>query len=495
MKQTILYMLLPILALLLTACDPESDNTVPDAPSAEGLRIQAVKLGFLEEDGKTRTTTDDATMTTTFETGDAIGIFAVKDGVVADDCKNLKLTLQADGSWGGNTINFLDGTTYFAYSPYRDVEAINLAKTLDEIGAGFEVSYIQNTKELYAANDLMTSVTCTVDKEAKSLTIAFEHALALLEVGPFYCQSGNLKYAIKGSVLDDITLMPQGQKVSGLSTTNYVLGTSPPKRYLLKPATYSVSCTFFLKSGSGSAMIYDVYTDWSNGSEFIGVKGKRVKFKPYQVRPIKMGDYFYSDGSIYPSGQARPFTKDQGCIGVVFFAGAGSGDDIGKYSDTGIQGSIHGYVVALEDVKSGATLRWADTNNALFSGGGTSTNENDYLGYANSQAMKQTEISVGLCSFPACDEAMRFSPYPPPNCSNWYLPSAGQLKSIGSNKSVIENALTNVGGHSFQPEVYWSSTEVTLPEGYARYYNFAKNELSYGPKYATFSRARSIFTF
>ena len=43
--------------------------------------------------------------------------------------------------------------------------------------------------------------------------------------------------------------------------------------------------------------------------------------------------------------------------------------------------------------------------------------------------------------------------------SDWYVPATGQLNEINSNRSIINTALTNIGGTSFAWASYWSSSE------------------------------------
>lgn len=111
------YILLSVAALLLaatgtllTSCDRSEDDITSSGqqqPDNTGngntdndntLRIVAAKQPFADETGTRASTDFGGTYATTFETGDEIGIIAVKDGAVLDDCNNVKLTYNATDS-------------------------------------------------------------------------------------------------------------------------------------------------------------------------------------------------------------------------------------------------------------------------------------------------------------------------------------------------------------------------------------------------------------
>lgn len=473
MKHTILYILLPMLALLLTACNRELDSTVPDTSGAEGLRIQAVKLGFLEEDGKTRAVTDDATMRTTFEEGDAIGLFikSTEDGSMIQ--QNVKYTKQADGSWSGAPLKYDPKAYYFAYSPYRDVAAINNATSTDGIVAGFDVNYDQRTKEGYAANDLMISHTCEASTE--SLLIYFKHALTLLEISTsLHCKSGNFRYSIKGSELIGATLKPEEESLYGFLVPSSVPEVASVRRYLLKDPN-NISCTFALNKGDGTHIKRELF---NSNSPHIGSAGKRIKFKPYQTRDIQIGDYYYSDGSIYPGDGASPFTVAQGCIGVVYKVGAGVKDIIDNYSDTGLQGAIHGYVIAAGKAKEdNHSLAWATVDNRNYYVG-TFKSQTTFEGYTDTRLIQTMSEKVkDKCEYPACFAAVNYPVTAPSNSSGWYLPSAGQAtEAITQGKFIITN-LERVGYTTSNGTFFWTTTENGNNQGQAYLFSGDLNDV------------------
>ena len=111
--------------LLAGGCSNENDMTNSNGnPVPLTVRATAGSFEEVPETGKsdapaTRTPTEDGN-TTTFATGDAIGIFAIKDGAIVDGISNSKLTYSegadgAAGSWNpeeGTALYWYEGVSY-----------------------------------------------------------------------------------------------------------------------------------------------------------------------------------------------------------------------------------------------------------------------------------------------------------------------------------------------------------------------------------------------
>ena len=157
----------------------------------EALTVPADRLSF----SVTRTPTQDGN-TATFNTGDAIGIFIVKDGAIIDGVNNMKFTYQAatadvEARWtppAGSQIYYYAGATYIAYFPYTNGVTIDPSQSTADIivslsnNALLQPAADQSTAASYAASDLMTAsgtpVTGSTDAET-ILTLNFTHS---------YCQ-------------------------------------------------------------------------------------------------------------------------------------------------------------------------------------------------------------------------------------------------------------------------------------------------------------------
>ncbi|WP_052724936.1 fimbrillin family protein [Parabacteroides sp. HGS0025] len=136
---------------------------------------------------------------TTFSDGNAIGLFAIKNGAIVDNIDNMRLTytVAEDGTtrWSlpiDSKIYYYEGVTYIAYPPYKERITIDPLQATNEI-----VSSLVNNEHLqpaadqsdaanYAASDLMiaASVANATDIEKVTLTLNFKHQFSLLVMTP-----------------------------------------------------------------------------------------------------------------------------------------------------------------------------------------------------------------------------------------------------------------------------------------------------------------------
>ena len=138
---------------------------------------------------------------TLFNTGDAIGIFAIKNGAIANAISNVKLTYKktgiAMGDWNppaGTTLYWTAGMSYIAYYPYKEDVTIDATQNSDEIVASLAENQLlqpvtdQSTVSKYTACDLMTSIGELADdgnsSTKKILNLNFSHQFTLLVLKP-----------------------------------------------------------------------------------------------------------------------------------------------------------------------------------------------------------------------------------------------------------------------------------------------------------------------
>lgn len=153
-----------------------------------------------------------------------------------------------------------------------------------------------------------------------------------------------------------------------------------------------------------------------------------------QGEPVKVGYYYYSDGSYSES-----LNSQKTCIGVVFYVGDVAKDDESLRAKLGNTGKgYHGLVVALKDLSSTVWM-------SKYKDVGVSMDLNLMNGYANTQKMiawnnndanigNQIDIVFKINAFAA--------QYPTPKSSSgWYLPSIKELSTLCSGYS--DNALKN----------------------------------------------------
>ena len=234
--------------------------------------------------------------------------------------------------------------------------------------------------------------------------------------------------------------------------------------------------------------------------------------KSYTAYDLKIGDYYYSDGT-WSDGGLRKFNpvnnkmewaeqipkpeSGKTVIGIVFYTGFHDYDK-SDYTESGIgQKNCHGYVIALTDVNNSADdcLRWGygpkgDVDIRL----GTYTISESWSGF-NDQLIVQEYVSKNngwemkhFPAFLACatygnrtldQDGNPTNAYDwqqplaaPKNSSGWFLPSYGQLKYIDKYCSFLEDHIKIIRDNTSndssykkyinvfrEDRYYWSSTE------------------------------------
>lgn len=186
-----------------------------------------------------------------------------------------------------------------------------------------------------------------------------------------------------------------------------------------------------------------------------------VSLKAVMLSDPQAGDYYYDDGT-----WSSTLSSTKTCIGVIFKAGAGTNDDVSKYSGKAIGEEISGYVVALKDAikqaaqwgtqlatgeASGATVISSDASNA------------DYTGYYDTQTIYNSHSEEADWSnvYHAFSSILHYrsEAVAPPTSSDWYLPSVSQLVDVCSNSTVKTNLGT--AGGALVNNYYWSSSEAS----------------------------------
>ena len=157
--------------LSMNACN--QDEEVLNNPEQKGEPVEFV-MGI----ASTRTATDNATRVTTWEEGDAVGIFAYAKGTT-DNPKyaNAKYVLTGE-SWvaaSGSEIYPEEAYDYYAYYPYKDgvtdPKQIDLAALAD-----------QTTLKNYANSDVLAAPKVEAEANATTVPLNFQHVYAMVEV-------------------------------------------------------------------------------------------------------------------------------------------------------------------------------------------------------------------------------------------------------------------------------------------------------------------------
>lgn len=205
-----------------------------------------------------------------------------------------------------------------------------------------------------------------------------------------------------------------------------------------------------------------------------------VDVRTTAIVPPAVGDYYYSDGT-----WSTEFDDTKEPVGIVFYTGVATefGDNQAYYKVKDGSGPIedfHGYVVALKDASPEEGVWWSFYD-SWADPTGVSLELEDFLGYTNTIAIKNSALRLGVGfsesndSYPAAYYAtvVYDSMCPAPEkSSGWFLPSAGQLQYIwdqvyfntsGNLKGWLEQSFRNLGDKAAEMHArdseYWSSCE------------------------------------
>lgn len=281
---------------------------------------------------------------------------------------------------------------------------------------------------------------------------------------------------------------------------------------------------------AGSSVVYTlnlseetvtVTTEANSSWESTGSEEKTVRF--YTADELKVGDYYYSDGTTSDGGlrqsalstdaasggetsgmlvgneyiyEAKSPVAGKTCIGIVFYAGQGVGDEVANYAAFGMT-QIDGYVVALKNCSKG---RWGPTGDVDGISNVLPTEDVNFNGFANSEIVKALS---NYSSYSAFYNAANYGvTRPATKASTWYLPSIAQLRSIYSSygttfqedkRKVLGKNMASAGGTNFDLSRYWSGTPYTSNIG--NYVGFVGGDMNLNETKTNNRPVRSILTF
>lgn len=309
----------------------------------------------------------------------------------------------------------------------------------------------------------------TYTATATNVTIAPATTDETVLLGTFYLipdranSSLNITYTLTGSISDNVNP----------PTDNIVITAKAfPDTYDWTPGT-SINYTVNIGRTGLDVTANNINMEWSSG----GVD----KIMLFEAKDLKMGDYYYSDGTTSDgglramvNGVAQDYTaadteSGKTVLGVVFYVGRHP-EDNGDYIDkNGNPMTVHGYVInrteGTDQHHNGGGTNW-----------GTFVSTTDFNGYFNTQKLQA--ISPGYNDMMNYVRSLSNAPQ---TTSGWFLPSIGQLIYIKKNYSqVIDKSFQKCGGvmgRGWQ-HYYWTSTEVNASNSY----NINWDSGSYGSK-------------
>lgn len=484
----------------LTSCT-QDDNMGNEANSTQNFQISVSDTGF-ESDNATRATENN--YSTIFANGDAIGIFAVRNGAIVSNINNVKCTMQ-DGAWEMETnIEYKESEfkkmSFYAYYPYNGTfnsdTDFDASKTLTD-GDPFE-GYVANWKvdaeqdeANYTKYDLMTSVGKASGQRLKGeVSFVMQHrmALAVLQMPDVVYDFTNTDVTIDDYILptqagsfklNNKIAKPYEQEIN--SKTYYRFLVNPNKEFTIagsyitskEEKTYDHTATLT----SGQAKLY------------------KVKNPDTIKQQLSVGDYLCADGSIISKDAAVP----ENAIGVIFYVGnpQPSVTHADKYVEAkdplrrDYPECKHGLVLALKNALLGTAEKGRfNTSNKHYYGTWFRTDEkymNSYVdtergknvapiagfqGYNNTVLMEVgatmgDDYKAGAGNALTALENYRTENATPTTSTGWYFPSDFDLitvkQVVATVNSSIEKANGTVlvinDGATEGGSFYWSNTE------------------------------------
>lgn len=432
---------LMVVSAALASCTQE-EIVQNDVPTRQALNISVNIQDFVSEDGSRATTGTDENRTTAFADGDEMGMYVISSDETVI-CNNEKFVYDG-GAWKAeNELYYWKNANYIAYYPYNaDLTAQNITK-VEEIKTKFAEPvdfYTQNTAEAYEKADLMLA---EVQKPADG-NIRFElaHQFSMVEINvPVrkYVTSeaqGSFEYTAPVSLNWDTPLTIDGKAVTPYSTGKgsfrFIVPSEEELSFTLDghlvydegvPVNFGSSDAQTLNLASGHCKVYNVTYEKVSGD--------------VTTRNLEVGDFYYTDGSIYPYGNqegnndcSKP-VKD-GCIGVIFEVGTGVPNNE-KWN--------HGSVLCLVDATNG-NVAWSTSNQTLPSNVTDDTSdENKQKVLAQMDGYSFTTQLAGMVNNVEAPAAARNfvsiddKNYEAPQSvsTGWYLPSTGQIITIMQN--------------------------------------------------------------
>lgn len=320
------------MATAMTGCNQNNELGTPAPLSEEDvLNVVATANDFVSSDATSRVSETD--YTTTFEEGDAIGVFVVRDGEAL--ISNMKMTLGSDNVWAGENdakLYYYKDADYIAYSPYTDgLSATSETEIITHFTTKLQGSTGQSTLADYQAADLMTaSVTAAEVTRGQNINFKFAHQMSMIEIKvPIraYKTSGGYEYsaplglkvtmAEESATGKEFSLCTFGKETTGDAGSEVTKGIY---RCIVAPSDAALNVEGEFQDGS-----VPVYFPAAGGAA-LSVTPKAGSYKGFDVnytyesynaeRDLEIGDYYYADGSICPGDMTN--IPPSGCVGIIY---------------------------------------------------------------------------------------------------------------------------------------------------------------------------------
>lgn len=457
-------MLMAVSAALASCTQEDVLQNTPAQPSDNELKLSVSTQDFVSDAQGRAITNNDDKRTSEFENGDQMGLY-----IFSEDrevlCDNLLYT-YTDGIWTTDkTIYQYKNAQYVAYFPYcKDLSGVTGAESITEYFKANILSTVSQTNaETYEQADLMVSTLSQVDGTNVKLTLAHQFSMIELNVPcRKYITSETDGFQYAAPVKMDVKINEKTdlyRVADGVYRMIVAPGTTPT---IEGSVEYDERMPIYFSSESEgvtmNALAAGTFTQFNVTYTDPAVQGLTVdEATGRYIRPLQPGDYYYSDGTIYPYDESKakqPFKE--GCIGVIFEVG------------TGAPGTewTHGSVLALNNAHKDWT-RWGDTPSRIEPVEGNGSNglsgedEFNFLkGKMDGYQMSKILTRSGDCALNKVDQfETTYTQYIAPDgiSSGWYIPSSGQLLAI----------MENLGGYQITLNNYMKDTDNGTAKGNA----------------------------
>lgn len=431
------------MATAMTGCNQNNELGTP-APSSEEdvLNVVATANDFVSSDATSRVSETD--YTTTFEVGDNIGVFVVRDGEAL--ISNMKMTLGSDNAWAGENgakLYYYKDADYIAYSPYTEgLSVTSEEEIITHFTTNLKNSNGQSTLEAYQAADLMTaSVTAAEVTRGQNINFKFAHKMSMIEIKvPIraYKTRGGYEYSAPLGLSVEIdnaeyALCTFGKETTGDAGSEVTKGIY---RCIVAPSDAALNVEGEFQDGS-----VPVYFPAAGGA-VLSVTPKAGEYKGIDVkydygtysaeRELEVGDYYYADGSICPGDMTN--IPPSGCVGIIYSTTVPD--------DVEADGYGNAMVLALHDLEG--KINWANNiaSTSLTKQYATTKNTNDQVltdlfadknGYTYMNEIK-SKADFSLANYPAfysvANSLQGLADISSLSTSGWYIPTIGQMADI-----------------------------------------------------------------
>ena len=246
--KTKFFLFAGLLAACLTSCSEMDEFADNNGYTDDG---KSIKIEVTDEFAQATTRANYSGFpATTFEEGDAIGVYAFNGSSYVSS--NVKFTRQSDGTWTpASTVVYNPDYTYYAYFPWRSsTYSVSTSGTVDAVdtkfanfisdGSNYFWQANQSTKAGFTYSNLMIAKGIVTGTRTVKFTMAHKRGLAIISSAVnqwYYADDAGTKY--------NLTPVFSGNIPYEESGTRY---------FLMKPNTTTSVAGLSLRAGAGKYM-------------------------------------------------------------------------------------------------------------------------------------------------------------------------------------------------------------------------------------------------